>query len=114
MIAVKVTYTVKPGFVQKNQENIRMFMADFKEMDPAEFRYQVYLLEDGVSFLHLSHFKNEEVQKQVLSVPSFKLFQRLRDESGLNDSHRIETMNVVEFSSTIFNESEESPKGRLN
>jgi len=63
MITVKVTYTVKPDFVQENQGNINLFMIDFKKMKEIQFRYNVYLLEDGKTFFHLSHFKNEDVQK---------------------------------------------------
>jgi hypothetical protein len=44
--------------------------------------------EDGVTFVHYSNYINEEVQHEVLNVPSFKEFQRLRDESGLNGSHK--------------------------
>ena len=102
MITVKVTYTVKPGFVQKNQENINSFMLDFKKMKHIQFRYNVYLLEDGKTFLHLSHFQNEDVQKQVLAVPSFKLFQEKRDESGIENSHKVEIMKLIDFSSDIF------------
>ena len=36
MITVKVTYTVKPEYVQKNKENIQVFMADFKKLDNNE------------------------------------------------------------------------------
>lgn len=103
MIAVKVTYSVKPEFVKKNKENIHLFMADFKEMQHIGFAYNVYLLEDGVTFLHLSHFKNEDVQKQVLNVASFKLFQRQRDESGLNHTHKVDIMQTVAVSAPVFN-----------
>jgi hypothetical protein len=102
MITVKVTYTVKPEFVQENQENIHLFMADFKKMSHIQFRYNVYLLEDGITFLHLSHFQNEDVQKQVLTVPSFKLFQEKRDASGLDNSHKVEMMKFIDFSSDVF------------
>src|SRR5688572_21435890 len=47
MIIVKVTYTVKQEFVQKNQENIKLFMNDFKNLNSTEFRYNAYLCNDG-------------------------------------------------------------------
>jgi hypothetical protein len=102
MITVKVTYTVRPEFVQENQENIHLFMADFKKMNQLQFRYNVYLLEDGITFLHLAHFQNEDVQKQVLAVPSFKLFQEKRDASGLDNSHKVEMMKFIDSSSDVF------------
>lgn len=95
MINVMVTYTVKPEFVSENRTNIQKFLDDFKKLDPATFDYKVYLKEDGVTFLHSSNYINEEVQHEVLNVPSFKEFQRLRDESGLNGSHTIEILQSI-------------------
>jgi len=31
----------------------------------------------------------------ILNIPSFKEFQRLRDESGLNDSHKVEILQSI-------------------
>jgi hypothetical protein len=95
MINVMVTYTVKPEFVSENKANIKKFLDDFKKLDPATFDYKVYLKEDGVTFLHSSNYINEEVQHEVLNVPSFKEFQRLRDESGLNGSHTVEFLQSI-------------------
>lgn len=95
MINVLVTYTVKPEFVSENKTNIQKFLDDFKKLDPTTFEYKVYLKEDGVTFLHYSNYINEDVQYEVLNVPSFKEFQRLRDESGLNGSHTIEILQSI-------------------
>ena len=95
MINVMVTYTVKPEFVSENKTNIQKFLDDFKKLDPAIFEYKVYLKEDGVTFLHSSSYINEEVQHEILNVPSFKEFQRLRDESGLNGSHTVEILQSI-------------------
>ncbi len=95
MINVIVTYTVKPEFVSENKTNIQKFLDDFKKLDPTTFEYKVYVKEDGVTFLHSSNYINEEVQHEVLNVPSFKEFQRLRDESGLNDSHKVEILQSI-------------------
>lgn len=103
MIIAKVTYTVKPEFVEKNHENINLFMADFKKMNSNDFRYTAYLCADGKTFVHLSHYQNEEIQKQLLDVPSFKSFQKQRDDSGLEISPKIEMMQLVETSFHIFN-----------
>ncbi|AZA80426.1 hypothetical protein C1637_22445 [Chryseobacterium lactis] len=95
MINVIVTYTVKPEFVPANKANIQKFLNDFKNLDQSTFEYKVYAKEDGVTFLHYSNYINEEVQHEVLNVPSFKEFQRLRDESGLNDSHKVEFLQSI-------------------
>lgn len=96
MITVKVTYTVKSDFVQQNQENIQLFMVDFKKMNSNEFRYVSYLCNDGKTFVHLSHYENEEIQKRVLQTSSFLAFQKQRDESGLEGSPEIQVMTIVE------------------
>ncbi|WP_160136389.1 hypothetical protein [Chryseobacterium sp. c4a] len=95
MINVIVSYTVKPEFVPTNKTNIEKFLNDFKNLDQSTFEYKVFVKEDGVTFLHYSNYINEEVQHEVLNVPSFKEFQKLRDESGLNDSHKVEFLQSI-------------------
>lgn len=95
MINVIVTYTVRPEFVSDNKANVQKFLDDFKQLDQSAFEYKVYVKEDGVTFLHYSNYINEEVQHEVLNTPSFKEFQRLRDESGLNDSHKVEFLQTI-------------------
>ncbi|RXM50172.1 MULTISPECIES: hypothetical protein [unclassified Chryseobacterium] len=95
MINVMVSYTVKPEFVPANKANIQKFLNDFKNLDQSTFEYKVFVKEDGVTFLHYSNYINEEVQHEVLNVPSFKEFQKLRDESGLNDSHKVELLQSI-------------------
>ncbi|MDC8105145.1 MULTISPECIES: antibiotic biosynthesis monooxygenase [Chryseobacterium] len=95
MINVIVSYTVKPEFVSENKENIQNFLNDFRQLDLSAFEYKVFLKEDGVTFLHYSNYSNEEVQHEVLNTPSFKEFQRLRDESGLNGSHKVEFLESI-------------------
>lgn len=102
MIIVKVTYTVKPDFAQKNQENINLFMNAFKELNNQDFRYVSYVCEDGKTFVHISHYRNEKIQKQLLQVPSFLSFQKQRDDSGLEKSPQIEVMQLVAASQDFF------------
>jgi hypothetical protein len=95
MISVIVTYQVKPQFVLQNKANIQTFLADFEKLDTSKFKYTVLLKEDGVSFVHYSQYADEEMQNQLLNVPSFKDFQQKRDASGLNDSHRVEVFQLI-------------------
>ena len=71
------------------------FLDDFKNLDQTKFEYKVFVKEDGVTFVHFSNYENEAVQNEVLNIPSFKEFQRLRDESGLNGSHKVEFLKPV-------------------
>ncbi|NIF04268.1 hypothetical protein F3J23_02345 [Chryseobacterium sp. Tr-659] len=95
MINVIVSYTVNPEFVPRNKENIQIFLNDFKNLDQSAFEYKVFVKEDGVTFVHYSNYINEEIQHEVLNVPSFKEFQKLRDESGLNGSHKVELLQLI-------------------
>lgn len=95
MISVKVTYTVKPEFVEQNKKNINVFLEDFQKLNPTDFNYQVFLCEDGKTFMHLSSYKNEDIQTQIMNVSSFKAFQKERDDSGLNGSHKLEILNHI-------------------
>jgi len=101
MKTIKVTYTVNPEFISKNQENIDSFMKDFREISPTDFRYVVYLLGDGKTFMHLSTYANDEIQKRVLAIESFTTFQRQRDESGLQGSHKVEELKLVASSHDV-------------
>lgn len=95
MINVIVSYTVNPDFVSENKVNIQKFLNDFKILDQSTFEYKVFIKEDNVTFVHYSNYINEEVQHEVLNVPSFKEFQRVRDESGLNGSHKVEILQSI-------------------
>ncbi|HEX8268323.1 MAG TPA: hypothetical protein VF581_00410 [Flavobacterium sp.] len=93
MISVQVSYRVDPEFVQQNIVNINKFLSDFKLMKG--FNYSVFLKSDQCTFVHMSEYENEDIQQQVLNVPSFLEFQRQRDQSGLNDSHTVEMLTKI-------------------
>lgn len=93
MISVQVSYRMNPQFVAQNIANINTFLADFRKI--TGFRYDVFLKDDGLTFVHMSEYDDEAVQKQVLSVPSFLEFQRQRDASGLDGSHRVEIFQKI-------------------
>lgn len=101
MINVIVSYQVKPGFVEENKQNIQKFLRDFKMLDNSKFTYVVYLKDDGVTFTHASNYADEQIQQDVLHVPSFLEFQKKRDESGLNNSHKVELLEYIGSSKEI-------------
>ena len=102
MIIVKVTYTVKVDFVQKNQENINDFLKDFKKIKSNDFRYIVYIGDDKKTLTHISMYQNEAIQKELLAVQSFKSFQQQRNNSSLEISKNIEIMELAGASYDIF------------
>ncbi|HTD92484.1 MAG TPA: hypothetical protein VK644_01680 [Chitinophagaceae bacterium] len=97
MITVKVTYTVSAAFAAKNQQNILTFLEDFRDLNADDFRYTVYLGADGKTFIHISQYRTESIQKELLNVPSFKSFQKQRDESGLEAEPQIEVMKLLDW-----------------
>ena len=102
MKAVKVSYTVKQEFSQKNQENIKAFLDEVKAIGDPHLRYFVFLGEDGKTFTHLSVYKSEEAQKTFLALPVFQSFQRQRDESGLEKEPSIASISLVGASHNLF------------
>lgn len=92
MITVKVTYGVKKEFATKNKENIGVFIADLQAMNSKDFKYDVYILDDETTFVHISSYANKQIQEQVLSTPAFIQFQQQRDASGLMVAHQIEVL----------------------
>lgn len=95
MISVLVTYQIKQAFAGQNKANIQQFLRDFEQLDASKFNYSVSVKEDGVSFVHFSQYADENIQQELLNVPSFKAFQEMRDASGLNDSHQVEILQLV-------------------
>lgn len=95
MISVIVTYKVNPEFVEQNRQNIQQFLVDFKKFDTAKFQYNVYTKSDEMTFGHHSIYNDENIQAELLNVPSFLAFQKARDESGLVEMPTIEVLNFV-------------------
>ena len=95
MISVKVTYTVNATFLAQNKQNINSFLVDFKKMSFCNFLYNVFLLDDGLTFLHIAMYEHEQDQQQILTVPSFVKFQQERDQSDLINQPKIEEMNFI-------------------
>jgi len=105
MISVIVSYTVRPDFAEENKKNINIFLDDLKNINSTEFQYNVYLKEDGVTFMHQSTYLNDNIQTVVLNVPSFRKFQRIRDENGgLNGSHKVEVLRLIGTSHELLNQ----------
>lgn len=95
MISVIVTYKVTNDFVTRNKENITKFISEFKKLKTSEFEYKVFTKQDGLTFVHHSIYKNEQIQKELLKVPAFLEFQKQRDEIGIEGSPKIEFLDLL-------------------
>ncbi len=102
MEAVKVQYTVKPGYVETNKSNIRKVMADLKEINNPNLRYSAFLLEDGKSFVHFVMRTSNDAQKTLDALPSFQEFQRQLRESGPEVPPKAENLSLVGASWDVF------------
>jgi len=60
-----VTYRVKDGRAEENAAYVREVMADLAARETEGVRYEVFLLEDGVSFLHVVDEEGEGGKVQV-------------------------------------------------
>lgn len=100
MISVLVTYKVTNDFVTRNKENINKFIGEFKKLNTSEFEYKVFTKQDGVTFVHHSIYKNEQIQKELLKVPAFLEFQKQRDEIGIEGKPKIEFLDLLDSTTT--------------
>jgi hypothetical protein len=54
MRATVVRYQTRPDQAEENQRLVEAVFADLEEREPVGFTYQVFRLEDGVSFVHVA------------------------------------------------------------
>jgi hypothetical protein len=103
MRVVKVTYTTKVEYAGQNQINIKNVMADLQKQNNAGINYNACLSADGKTFIHTAFFKEDEDQKILNELPSFKYFQEQLKASGLEVAPKQELLNLVGSSNNIFN-----------
>jgi hypothetical protein len=75
---VMVRYEIESEHVTENEELVRAVYAELAETQPPWLRYATFVLEDGVSFVHLAVTDEERGQLRDLSA-----FRRFR--AGLAD-----------------------------
>jgi hypothetical protein len=74
MKAIVVRYEVKPDRAAENQQLIEAVFAELDEREPEGFTYQVFRLEDGVSFLHVVIEHDVDEADSLQAVPAFQAF----------------------------------------
>lgn len=73
MSKVMVRYKVKADRADENRELIERVFAELLETGPEGLRYVSFLLEDGVSFVHVASIEGES--NPLGESPAFKAFQ---------------------------------------
>jgi len=76
MKRILVRYTVKPDRVAENEELVRAVYTALHELEPADFRYATFQLEDGVTFVHLASIDGEDGHNPLPGLPAFQAFQK--------------------------------------
>ena len=72
---VVVRYQTKAERAEENQALIRKVFDDLEQRQPEGFTYKVFLLEDGVSFIHVVIEHGDVANPDSLNdVPAFQAF----------------------------------------
>ncbi|MGI9423191.1 MAG: hypothetical protein ACR2PA_08355 [Hyphomicrobiaceae bacterium] len=75
MKSVKVTYTVRPEFVEENKANIRAVMDALKANPIDGVSYAAFMLDDGATFVHINLARDDEALSELTGMEAFKAFQ---------------------------------------
>jgi len=102
MKIIKVTYTTKMSYSERNQLNIKNVMTDLQNLQNKGINYNVCLCADEKTFIHTAFFNSDEEQKILNELPSFKIFQEQLKASGLEVSPKQELLTLVGSSNNIF------------
>ncbi|HMG68425.1 MAG TPA: hypothetical protein VK588_12095 [Chitinophagaceae bacterium] len=102
MKIVKVTYTTKAEFAEKNQGNIKNVMADLQKIGNPGINYNACLGPDGKSFIHTAFFNSDEDQKILNELQSFKYFQEQLKLGGFETPPKQELLTLVGSSKNMF------------
>ena len=74
MDATVVRYQTKPERGDENQRLIEAVFAELHERNPKGFTYNVFRLDDGVSFLHVVIEQDISEPDSLQDVPAFQTF----------------------------------------
>jgi hypothetical protein len=77
MRTIVVRYETKPDRADENQRLIEQVFSELSELQPDNFRYASFRLEDGVSFVHVMLETGDGSNPMSLAdIPSFGEFQK--------------------------------------
>ena len=102
MNAVKVEYTVKEAYVETNKANIAKVMAAVRKLNNPDLKYCTFLLDDGVTFVHLALRANEAANAILGEMPEFQSFQQQLRASEPVSPPKPTNLNLVDSGWPIF------------
>jgi hypothetical protein len=74
MNRVIVRYKVKPDRAEENKALVRAVYDELGAAEPSGLRYATFVLDDGVSFVHIAATEGEE--NPLTETAAFKAFQK--------------------------------------
>lgn len=74
MSRVIVKYRVKQENAQENIDYINRIFEALKGTSPEGLRYASFVLEDGVSFVHIASIETADGENPLASLPEFQAF----------------------------------------
>jgi hypothetical protein len=80
MSQVMVRYKVKHDAAAYNEELVRQVYQEMHQMEPTGIHYATFVLEDGVSFVHLASNDSEDGRNPLMEIAAFRAFQQGIDE----------------------------------
>ena len=78
--AAVVRYRVKPGRAAENAELVAAVCAEMHALTPPDFRYATFVLDDGVSFVHIAIGGGGEISPVLRRLPAFVRFRDTLEE----------------------------------
>lgn len=104
MKIVRVQYTIKPSFVNRNRENIAAVVAELKTLNHPGIKYGAWLLPDGKTFMHFDQFDSEQSHLVLQDLASFKKFAEELDANGFEVEPKLELLTLAASTETYFAE----------
>lgn len=75
MRQIMVRYRVKPDQAARNEELVGRVYEELEQTRPAGLRYATFVLDDGVSFVHVAANETETERSPLMDVAAFRTFQ---------------------------------------
>ena len=70
-----VRYKVKSGEAAANEALVRNVYEELRQTAPAGFHYATFVLDDGVSFVHVASSESADGSNPLLEMAAFRAFQ---------------------------------------
>lgn len=75
-----VTYKVKPEQAAQNEALVRNVYDELRRIAPAGLHYATFVLDDGVSYVHISFANTADGQNPLTDLAAFKAYvEQIRD-----------------------------------